>query len=155
MASLERSGCGEQSMRAMVQSMQSLQLMAQEQQEVRGCSMDAESQQIFVQLQGLCTQLSKKAEAQAQLDRQAAAGRPASGSSQPESMQEDTGDIGGEPAVPAPPAVVPGEAVAKMLQLLPTFQELMDTVGAARDAEKDEVFQAEVQRRLLAGLQAG
>ena len=43
-------------------------------------------------------------------------------------------------------------AVEKMLQSLGTFQELMDKMAFAKDSEKDDVFQAELRKRLLGGL---
>ena len=47
--------------------------------------------------------------------------------------------------------MVPQEAIEQMLQSVGSFVELMDTVGAAKDSEKDEVLQAELRKRLLAG----
>ena len=53
------------------------------------------------------------------------------------------------------PAVVPAEAVDRMLQQLPSFQEFMDAMGTAKDSERNDVFQAELRKQMLAGLSQG
>ena len=155
----------EEPTQVLVEAVQGLK-RALEAQAGRGTT-SPEVQQMEKQLHGIAELMAKRAAEQAAMDK---AKEEQSEVSVDEPMPEvGAGAEGAQPQLPtaspeSPPgpplppvdpqqAVEAGDALERMLQTVGTYAELMDAVGQARDAEKEDTFQAELRRRLLGGLE--